>query len=305
MEKSIYAASGAAIARKREELAPRSLAAFKAFSDSVFADGALPAKRRQQIAVAVVHITQCPDCIPARTSAAVKSGTTEPEIMEAMWGLAEMRVGAAYARWPLTRLRPGSSPWRHPMPTLIDRLLNEHATLERLARLLNGEMSLRADPRAPDIALLVDALYYLTRFPDVTHHMLEDRIVERLLEKRALPASVGHDLEAQHATLIRQGRELLQDLESAVREENMSQELVEIHIRHYAQRLRHNMAVEESVLFPVAVRHLDQDDFRALALPDVHGQPDPLYQTPVDERFEQLHRVIAGEAGCGCDDVGH
>ncbi|MFP3242973.1 MAG: hemerythrin domain-containing protein [Paraburkholderia sp.] len=186
------------------------------------------------------------------------------------------------------------------MPTLIERLLAEHVTLKRLVRLLGGEMSLRAAPCAPDIALLVDALYYLTRFPDVSHHMLEDRIVELLLAKQALPASFGHEVEAQHATLFRQGLELLQDLEAAVREENMSQELVEIHIREYAQLLQRNMDVEEAILFPAAVRHLDGDDFRALALLDVYGQPDPLLQTPVDERFAQLHRVIASEAGCGC-----
>jgi hemerythrin-like domain-containing protein len=108
---------------------------------------------------------------------------------------------------------------------------------------------------------------------------------------------------AQHATLVRQGRKLLQDLESTVREENMSQELVEIHIRDYAQLLRHNMAVEEAILFPASVRHLHEDDFRAPALLDVHGQPDPLFQTPVDARFAQLRRVIASEAGCGCGDA--
>ncbi len=133
--------------------------------------------------------------------------------------------------------------------------------------------------------------------------MLEDRIVERLLEKNALPAAFGREIEAQHATLIRQGRELRQDLESAVREENMSQELVETHIRRYTERLQHNMAVEESTLFPAAVCHLDEDEFRALELLDVLGQPEPLFQTPVDVRFAQFHRVIANEATRGCHDA--
>src|SRR6185437_3303086 len=46
--------------------------------------------------------------------------------------------------------------------------------------------------------------------------------------------SFGHEVEAWHAALFRQGRERLQDLEAAVREENMSQELVAIHLRAYA-----------------------------------------------------------------------
>ncbi|MBB5503308.1 hemerythrin domain-containing protein [Paraburkholderia sp. MM5384-R2] len=188
------------------------------------------------------------------------------------------------------------------MPTIIETLKAEHARLGRLVQLLYVQPAFNTAPGAPDIALLVDTLYYLTRFPDVNHHALEDRIVEKLLEKKSLPAGFGHEIEAQHATLIRQGHELLQDLESAVREENMSQELVEIHVRLYAERLRHNMAVEELTLFPAAVRHLDDDDWAAIRQLRMHGQPDPLFQTPVDDRFAQLHRVIAAEADCDCAD---
>jgi len=48
------------LAQKRRELAPETEAAFHAFSKAVFAGGALPAKMKQIIAVAVAHVTQCP-----------------------------------------------------------------------------------------------------------------------------------------------------------------------------------------------------------------------------------------------------
>lgn len=85
------------IADQRKSLAPKQLEAFKAFSRSVFADGALPAKTKQLIAVAVAHVTQCPYCIRGHTSAALQHGATDAEIMEAIWVAAEMRAGAAYA----------------------------------------------------------------------------------------------------------------------------------------------------------------------------------------------------------------
>ena len=97
MDKSLYPESGADIARKRRELAPKPLEAFKAFSAAVFADAALPGKTKQLIAVAVAHVTQCPYCIRGHTQAAMKAGATEQEIMEAIWVAAEMRAGAAYA----------------------------------------------------------------------------------------------------------------------------------------------------------------------------------------------------------------
>lgn len=97
MDEPLYPHNGPDIARKRRELAPESLNAFKAFGAAVFADGALPSKTKQLIAVAVAHVTQCPYCIRGHTQAAIKAGATEAEIMEAIWVSAEMRAGAAYA----------------------------------------------------------------------------------------------------------------------------------------------------------------------------------------------------------------
>ncbi|MEO7940414.1 MAG: carboxymuconolactone decarboxylase family protein [Burkholderiaceae bacterium] len=97
MDQPVYPTSGADIARKRRELAPKPLEAFRAFSASVFADGALPGKTKQLIAVAVAHVTQCPYCIRGHTQSAIKAGASEQEIMEAIWVAAEMRAGAAYA----------------------------------------------------------------------------------------------------------------------------------------------------------------------------------------------------------------
>lgn len=97
MEHPIYPQASAELARKRRELAPATLDAFKAFSAQVFADGALPGKTKQLIAVAVAHVTQCPYCIRGHTEAALKHGASEQEIMEAVWVAAEMRAGGAYA----------------------------------------------------------------------------------------------------------------------------------------------------------------------------------------------------------------
>lgn len=97
MDDSMYPLPDAEIAGKRRELAPGPLAAFKAFSEAVFADGALPVKTKELIAVAVAHVTQCPYCIRGHTRAALKAGATENEVMEAIWVASEMRAGAAFA----------------------------------------------------------------------------------------------------------------------------------------------------------------------------------------------------------------
>jgi AhpD family alkylhydroperoxidase len=85
------------LARKRRDLAPEAQAAFDAFSQRVFAEGALSPKMKQIIAVAVAHVTQCPYCIKGHTKAARRAGASPEELMEAVWVAAEMRAGGAYA----------------------------------------------------------------------------------------------------------------------------------------------------------------------------------------------------------------
>lgn len=97
MTDSIYPDATRELARRRHELAPATEAAFMAFSRQVFEDGALPARTKQIIAVAVAHVTQCPYCIKGHSAAALRHGATPEELMEAIWVAAEMRAGGSYA----------------------------------------------------------------------------------------------------------------------------------------------------------------------------------------------------------------
>lgn len=96
-DEQMYPQATRELAEQRNRLAPGPAEAFQAFSKSVFADGALPAKTKQLIAVAVAHVTQCPYCIRGHTAAAMRHQATAEEIMEAIWVAAEMRAGGAYA----------------------------------------------------------------------------------------------------------------------------------------------------------------------------------------------------------------
>jgi AhpD family alkylhydroperoxidase len=97
MAEPLYPHASRELAEKRRALAPDTEKAFQAFSRQVFADGALPAKTKQLIAVAVAHVTQCPYCIRGHAKSALRHGATRQEIMEAIWVAAEMRAGGAYA----------------------------------------------------------------------------------------------------------------------------------------------------------------------------------------------------------------
>lgn len=115
-ESRMYPQATREMSARRDRLASAQADAFHAFSKAVFADGALPAKTKQLIAVAVAHVTQCPYCIRGHTRLATRHGATPEEIMEAIWVAAEMRAGGAYAHSALALDEIAQMQTREPEP---------------------------------------------------------------------------------------------------------------------------------------------------------------------------------------------
>src|ERR1043166_6074066 len=78
-----------------DALAPEVTKAFWAFDRAAVADGAIPVKYKELIAIAVTLTTQCPYCIKIHAANARKAGATEAEIAEAAMVSAALRAGAA------------------------------------------------------------------------------------------------------------------------------------------------------------------------------------------------------------------
>lgn len=81
--------------KKMKELAPEAMAGFFAWDAAVMKDGAIPAKVKELIAVAVAMTTQCPYCIDIHAKKAKDAGCTEAEITEAVLVAAALRAGGA------------------------------------------------------------------------------------------------------------------------------------------------------------------------------------------------------------------
>ena len=61
---------------------------------SVFQEGALTAREKSLIALAVAHTVQCPYCIDAYTSSCLSKGADEEQMMEAVHVAAAIKSGA-------------------------------------------------------------------------------------------------------------------------------------------------------------------------------------------------------------------
>lgn len=68
---------------------------FFSYYNSVFEEGALTAREKSLIALAVAHTIQCPYCIDAYTSDCLKKGSDEEQMMEAVHVAGAIRGGAS------------------------------------------------------------------------------------------------------------------------------------------------------------------------------------------------------------------
>jgi len=65
---------------------------FNDFENTVFADGALPAKTKELIAFAVGHVLQAQ--LEGHGGRSLRAGATKEELIEAMWVAIAVRAGA-------------------------------------------------------------------------------------------------------------------------------------------------------------------------------------------------------------------
>ena len=83
--------------RRMRGLVPEAYRRWLEFDHAAFADGALPAKTKELIAVGIAHITQCPWCIDAHVKKATAAGASDAEIGEVIFVAMAMAAGAAWS----------------------------------------------------------------------------------------------------------------------------------------------------------------------------------------------------------------
>lgn len=75
-------------------LSPRATNAFWAYDTAALADGAIPKKYKELMAIAVALTTQCTYCIEVHKQNALQAGATEEEFAETIHVATALRAGA-------------------------------------------------------------------------------------------------------------------------------------------------------------------------------------------------------------------
>ncbi|WP_426450569.1 carboxymuconolactone decarboxylase family protein [Paenibacillus sp. S-38] len=80
-----------------QKLVPAAAGAYFRFEKETFAEGAIPSRTKELIAIAAAHVTGCPYCIDVHVGKFKALGGTAEEVMEAAVVAGAVKAGAALA----------------------------------------------------------------------------------------------------------------------------------------------------------------------------------------------------------------
>ena len=171
----------------------------------------------------------------------------------------------------------------------------EHVNFAALLDLLEGQLDRFKRGAPPDYELMLDIMYYMTRYPDVLHHVKEDLAFARIGQREAGVRPVVDRLTEQHARLKQSGDALVLALDGIVNGSITLRDHVSAPGRGYIADFRSHMNVEETTILPLAARLLHDADWAAIDGAIQHID-DPLLGSQEEERFGALRRRIARAA---------
>jgi hemerythrin-like domain-containing protein len=179
------------------------------------------------------------------------------------------------------------------MTELIEILCQEHRNIESMLRVFERELSVFDRGDRPDYEVVLAVIDYFRDYPDSCHHPKEDMIFEKLKARDPVAAVTIGDLEIQHQEGARRLRRVALAVERVLNDQDLLRETVDDIIRDFINHERQHMAMEERVVFPVALKALRPQDWAEIAL-KLADREDPFYQQGFELKFSTLRRSILG-----------
>lgn len=180
------------------------------------------------------------------------------------------------------------------MSDILPGLYGDHHHLAKIAAIARQElMALEAGDRA-DYGLLEDVMRYVTGYPDTHHHPAEDVVYAQLKKRVPEAAAAVEEIVKEHETLLAKGRRFLEAIQGVEEGAVMRRDEFVRRGHEYLQLLDRHVRAEESHLFPLAAKHLSEEDWSAIEQ-RIERQTDPIFDTPIRDDYRRLRQRIDSE----------
>jgi hemerythrin-like domain-containing protein len=182
------------------------------------------------------------------------------------------------------------------LPDAIVTLSDEHRYLGLLLDTLEDQLQL-TDLTAPgDFFLIQDIVHYMDEYTDEVHHPTEDVMFEKLLQRSPDKEKEVAHLRRDHKALHKDTVRIQKLLDQAVKRRTpKAAEALRIAAGKYIGRLRMHIQIEETELFPSAIRCLANKDWHEIET-RLAARQDPLFGPNVERDYRVLYEYFAGRA---------
>ena len=173
------------------------------------------------------------------------------------------------------------------MPTILATLHQDHANMAKLLDALERQIGLFDRAEQLDYDIVGGIVDYCLTYPDLTHHPMEDLVLEKL-RRRAPEAAAGIGrLDVEHQQLATLTRRFAAAVHNILQEAEMPRDAINGLAREFIETYRTHMRMENEVFFTAAAENLTEADWAEIA-ERMRQTDDPLFGPPSEARFARL-----------------
>ena len=179
------------------------------------------------------------------------------------------------------------------MSDVLDKLTADHAHIGRLLELFEEQVQLIHAGQNPDASLMQDIMGYMTHYPDLIHHPLEELVFEHILKRDPGAREILQSLHNQHDELAHAGHDLKMCVDSLESESLVRRDVLDKLSSDYLCALKQHMRDEEEHAFPLARSLLDASEWDVIRA-EFKVKDHEVFGKVLDDHYQTLYHSITG-----------
>ncbi|MFI2811450.1 MULTISPECIES: hemerythrin domain-containing protein [Microbulbifer] len=180
------------------------------------------------------------------------------------------------------------------MHNLYRQLCRDHRNMQQLLdafdQLLADFARQERDPGT--LGLILDALDYISVYPDRWHHPVEDLAMERLRAKPGASLAPVETTLSEHRAITAATRHMSTLFYAIANDAAVERNQLFRSVREYLQLQRQHMERENREIFPQFEQLLTREDWQAIEQ-QLQCQRDPLFNAEIRNLYESLQHYLA------------
>ena len=182
------------------------------------------------------------------------------------------------------------------MHTIMKGLQKDHHNLAQVLEIMELQLERIAEGDDSALALMFDASNYIQHYPDMIHHPKEDKVFEVFKYRTSEEAEALETLTQQHEDMPAATIKFQSMLDEAINGLGfINREDLVKNIQDYIDLEWEHMNLEESVVFPLINKTLEDKDWKLLE-DLIEADSDPMFSDNIEETFKTLYKSINAQA---------